>query len=88
MSVGGWRDAQPNDRDEHALLQFEDTHPRNDGAKHEAVRRQLGLTPVRRQQRLLRAIRSPEAVACYPQTVHRVERRRDAAAAARAARSF
>jgi hypothetical protein len=75
-------------RDDEALLRFEEMHPRNDGAKHEAMRRQLGLTPVRYQQRLLRAIRSPEAVACYPQTVHRVERRRDAAAASRAARSF
>jgi len=75
-------------RDDHALLQFEDVHPLEGGAKEDAMRRELGLTPVRYRQRLLRLVRSAEAVACYPLVVHRVERLRDRAAAARAARSF
>jgi hypothetical protein len=75
-------------RDDEALLRFEELHPRNDGAKHEAMRRQLGLTPVRYQQRLLQVVRAADAVAAFPLVVHRVERQTARAAAARAARSF
>jgi len=75
-------------RDDHALLQFEDAHPLEGGAKEDAMRRQLGLTPVRYQQRLLRVVRAPDAVAAFPLVVHRVERLVTRAAAARAGRSF
>jgi len=75
-------------RDDRALLQFEEDHPREGGVKDNAMRRQLGLTPVRYRIRLLRLVRMPEVIATFPTVVHRFERRLERATAARTSRTF
>ncbi|WP_018297277.1 DUF3263 domain-containing protein [Corynebacterium lubricantis] len=59
------------------LLDFEARAPRSLGAKEEAIRRELGLTPVRYFQRLNMLIDDPDALAARPQLVRRLQRVRD-----------
>ncbi|QGU01226.1 hypothetical protein CKALI_01635 [Corynebacterium kalinowskii] len=56
------------------LLEFESRAPRNVGAKEEAIRAELGITPVRYFHRLNALIDDPAAVAEFPVLVHRLER--------------
>ena len=51
------------------LLAFEETAPKSIGAKEDAIRTQLGLSPVR--------IDLPEVMAQYPQLTARLRRIRD-----------
>lgn len=59
------------------LLAFESTAPKSIGAKEEAIRKQLGLKPIRYYQQLNNAIDTPEAMAKYPQLTARLRRIRD-----------
>lgn len=54
------------------LLDFEHAHPRHNGAKEEAIRRELGLTPARYYVLLTRAARSREGWEHDPFTAQRV----------------
>ena len=64
-----------------AVLDFEASAPRTFGAKEEAIRRELGLAPIRYYQRLNMLLDSPEALAARPQLVRRLQRLRDAGVA-------
>ncbi|WP_018018199.1 DUF3263 domain-containing protein [Corynebacterium capitovis] len=64
--------------DDLAVLDFEASAPRGLGAKEEAIRTQLGLTPVRYYQRLNVLLDSPDALAQRPQLIRRLQRLRDA----------
>ncbi|EEI18021.1 DUF3263 domain-containing protein [Corynebacterium sanguinis] len=59
------------------LLDFEATAPRSVGAKEDAIRSVLGLTPIRYYQRLNVLLDSSEALAARPQLVRRLQRVRD-----------
>lgn len=59
------------------LLEFEARSPRRPGIKEDAIRQQLGLTPMRYYYRLDRLIDSPAALREYPQLVNRLARLRD-----------
>lgn len=63
-----------------AILQMEQRYYRRIGAKHAAIRDELGITPTRYFQRLNGLIDSPEAVAVAPMVVRRLQRVRDRAA--------
>ena len=65
--------------DDLALLDFEARAPRSLGAKEEAIRRELGINPVRYFQRLNGLLDSPDALAARPQLVRRLQRLRDGA---------
>jgi len=69
-----------------AILDFEADWRRHAGAKEEAIRSQLGLTPARYYQLLGRLIDTAEALAHDPLLVGRLRRIRDQRAAERAAR--
>lgn len=60
-----------------AVLDFEARAPRAVGAKEEAIRRDLGLAPVRYYQRLNILLDSPDALEARPQLVRRLQRLRD-----------
>ena len=62
-----------SDRDR-ALLAFEAQWPQHGGAKEEAIRATLELTPARYYQLLGRLIDSADAVAHDPVLVHRLRR--------------
>lgn len=66
--------------DDFAILDFEADAPRSLGAKEEAIRRRLGMSPVRYYQRLNVLLDSAEALAARPQLVRRLQRVRDARA--------
>lgn len=74
------------DRDR-ALLDFEAHWPRHSGAKEEAQRRELSLTPARYYQLLDRLIDTGDALAYDPILVHRLRRLREAREDARALRT-
>ncbi|QPK84358.1 DUF3263 domain-containing protein [Corynebacterium qintianiae] len=59
------------------LLDFEAAAPRSVGAKEDAIRSSLGLTPIRYYQRLNVLLDSAEALAARPQLVRRLQRVRD-----------
>lgn len=59
------------------LLDFEARAPRGVGAKEEAIRSQLGLSPVQYFQRLNMLIDDPAALKARPQLVRRLQRVRD-----------
>ena len=61
-----------------AVLDFESRAPRSLGAKEEAIRTELGLTPARYYQRLNVLLDSAEALEARPQLVRRLQRLRDA----------
>ena len=54
------------------LLDFEAAYPRHTGAKEVAIREQLGLTPARFYQLLVRAAASMEGQQHDPMTARRV----------------
>lgn len=62
------------------ILDFESRAPRRIGAKEEAIRAELGMTPVRYFQRLNSLIDDPSAIAAYPTLTARLRRVRDAGA--------
>ncbi len=75
-----------NDRDL-AILAFEAEWRRHAGAKEEAIRSELGLSPARYYQLLGRLIDTAEAQAHDPMLVKRLRRLRDARTAARVSRA-
>jgi hypothetical protein len=74
------------DRDR-ALLDFEVEWRRHAGAKEEAIRAELGMSPARYYQLLGRLIDTAEAQAHDPMLVKRLRRLRDARLHERAARA-
>ncbi|KAA9108471.1 DUF3263 domain-containing protein [Microbacterium rhizomatis] len=70
-----------------AILDFEAAWSRHAGAKEEAIRAELGLTPARYYQLLGRLLDSAEAVVYDPMLVKRLRRIRDAREHARLARA-
>lgn len=60
------------------LLDFEARAPRSLGAKEEAIRRELGVSPTRYYQRLNLLLESPDALAYAPQLVRRLRAVREA----------
>ncbi|ADK29612.1 DUF3263 domain-containing protein [Corynebacterium pseudotuberculosis] len=67
-----------------ALLAFEERAPHSLGAKEEAIREELGISPVRYFQSLNRAIDVPEVMSEYPVLTARLRRIRDQRADRRA----
>lgn len=59
------------------LLSFEEHAPRSAGAKEEAIRTRLEMSPVRYYQRLNLLIDVPEAMAAHPSLIARLRRIRD-----------
>ncbi|MFT4219826.1 MAG: DUF3263 domain-containing protein [Microbacterium sp.] len=70
-----------------AILAFESEWRRHAGAKEEAIRADLGLSPARYYQLLGRLIDTVEALEHDPMLVKRLRRVRDAREAARIARA-
>ena len=75
-----------SDRDR-AILGFEAEWRRHAGAKEEAMRAELGLSPARYYQLLGRLIDTADAQAHDPMLVKRLRRLRDARAQARIGRA-
>lgn len=75
-----------SDRDR-ALLDFEAEWPRHAGAKEEAIRVDLGLSPARYYQLLGRLIDTTDAQQYDPMLAGRLRRLRDARLRARLARA-
>ena len=75
-----------SDRDR-AILGFEAEWRRHAGAKEEAIRAELGLSPARYYQLLGRLIDTADAQAHDPMLVKRLRRLRDARAQARIGRA-
>ena len=75
-----------SDRDR-ALLGFEAEWRRHAGAKEEAIRAELGMSPARYYQLLGRLIDTADAQAHDPMLVKRLRRLRDARALARMGRA-
>lgn len=67
------------------ILEFEEQAPRSLGAKEEAIRARLAMSPVRYYQRLNLLIDVPEAMAAYPALTARLRRIRDRRADERSA---
>ena len=76
----------PLDDRDRALLDFESQWQRHVGAKEEAIRADLGISPARYYQLLGRLIDTADAVAYDPMLVKRLQRIRDARQQARLAR--
>ncbi len=72
--------------DERVMLDFEAEWRRHAGAKEEAIRAELDLTPPRYYQLLGRLIETEAALAYDPMLVKRLRRVRDQREAERAAR--
>ncbi|MFT4199826.1 DUF3263 domain-containing protein [Gordonia sp. (in: high G+C Gram-positive bacteria)] len=72
--------------DDKALLDFAEKWWRQAGAQHDAIDRELGLTPTRYFQRLNALLDDPEALAYSPQLVRRLQRIRSQREAGRRAR--
>jgi hypothetical protein len=70
-----------------ALLAFESRWPGHSSEKGERIRRELGITPARYYQLLIRAADSIEGIAAEPLTARRVREVGAARAAARARRT-
>lgn len=75
-----------SDRDR-AILEFEGEWRRHVGAKEEAIRAELGVSPARYYQLLGRIIDTVEALEHDPMLVKRLRRVRDAREEARLARA-
>lgn len=75
-----------SDRDR-ALLEFEAEWRRHAGAKEEAIRAELGLSPARYYQLLGRLIDTVDALEHDPMLVKRLRRVRDARDEGRVARA-
>lgn len=63
--------------DHSALLDFEEKAPKSMSAKQEAIRKQLGLTPITYYQRLNMALDDPAMLEKYPQLIARLRRIRE-----------
>ena len=61
-----------------AVLRFAARAPRSLGAREDAIRTELGMSPIRYYQRLNALLDSPDALAAEPQLVRRLQRLRDA----------
>ncbi|MCS4490224.1 DUF3263 domain-containing protein [Corynebacterium sp. ES2794-CONJ1] len=59
------------------LLAFEQQAPRSLGAKEEAIRKQLGMSPIRYYQLLNKIIDQPAMMQEYPLLTARLRRLRD-----------
>ncbi|WP_405375028.1 MULTISPECIES: DUF3263 domain-containing protein [unclassified Microbacterium] len=70
-----------------AILDFETRWTAHTGAKEEAVRVELSLTPARYYQLLGRLVDTADAVAYDPVLVHRLQRLREAQDRARRGRA-
>ncbi|QAY58746.1 DUF3263 domain-containing protein [Microbacterium protaetiae] len=77
----------PLDDRARALLDFEAAWQRHGGAKEEAIRAELGLTPARYYQLLGRLIDTEDALAHDPMLVKRLQRIRDDRERSRLARA-
>ena len=77
----------PLDDRDLAILAFEAEWRRHAGAKEEAIRSELGLSPARYYQLLGRLIDTADAQAHDPMLVKRLRRLRDARAQARIGRA-
>ncbi|MGB4137137.1 MAG: DUF3263 domain-containing protein [Microbacterium sp.] len=73
------------DRDR-AILALEAAWPRHGGAKEEAIRAQLGMSPARYYQLLARLVETEQALEHDPLLVRRLRRLRDSRADRRAGR--
>lgn len=71
-----------------AILQLEERHYRRIGAKHAAIRAELGITPTRYFQRLNELLDDAEAAVVAPMVVARLRRVRDRAAEQRRRRDL
>jgi hypothetical protein len=71
---------------EQSILRFERQWWKHAGAKEEAIRAEFGLSAARYYQLLNAALDSPGALVFDPMLVKRLQRLRDARAAARSAR--
>lgn len=60
-----------------AILEFAEHAPRSAGVREEAVRRELGISPVRYYQRLNVLVENPEARRRHPLLIGRLERLRE-----------
>ncbi len=69
-----------------AILALEVSWPRHTGAKEEAIREKLGMSPARYYQLLWRLVDTEQALEHDPLLVRRLRRIRDARGAQRAAR--
>lgn len=65
---------EPNDL---TILDFAARAPRSLGAREEAIRVELGMSPFRYYQKLNSLIDDPSALAARPQLVRRLQRIRD-----------
>jgi len=70
------------------VLEFERAWAARPGAKASAIRAEFGVAPARYYQMLSAILDSPAALRHDPLLVRRLQRVRDARAAARASRSF
>lgn len=70
------------------VLEFEREWAARPGAKASAIRAEFGVAPARYYQMLSAVLDSPTALRHDPLLVRRLQRVRDARAAARASRSF
>jgi hypothetical protein len=66
------------------LLEFERAHPGSSGKKHEAIRKQFGITPVRYLQLVIAAVATEEALLHDAQLTHQIDARSRRAASDRA----
>lgn len=62
--------------DDFRLLEFEDSHPRNDDHKEAALRAEFGLSPGTYFSRLFQLTEEPEVISTYPTVRRRLIRLR------------
>lgn len=72
--------------DERRLMDFEESHPRNDRRKEAAITTELSMSWIRYRQLLGRLVQREDVLAAYAAVTHRVERATAAAVDRRAAR--
>jgi hypothetical protein len=70
---------------ERAMLDYEDTHPRNTGQKEDHMRDEFGLYVARYYQRIDTLLERPDVIAEWPQLAKRRLRAREAGEQKRAA---
>ena len=80
--------AEPLDPFSRRVLEFEDAWAGRRGAKASAIRAEFDVAPARYYQLLSAILDSPAALRHDPLLVRRLQRMRDARAAARASRTF
>lgn len=89
-NVGAARLTPPGELDPFSrrVLEFEDAWAGRTGAKASAIRAEFDVAPARYYQLLSAILDSPAALRHDPLLVRRLQRVRDARAAARASRTF